>query len=169
MSTLIIIIIASIIEVFNLLLLKLYKKKSLAVISIVFGALILLNGIMLFQKVQLVPFALGCEIGLALIAEFICVAECSKELRAISAAVLTVFAIVFLFVGQTSYTKEFDGKEYMGLYSRSTGFGETKVTYYEKLSPPFISSKGYCVENYGIILGDADLGSLEPVSIEYAN
>ena len=62
MSTLIILITASIIEIFNLLLLKIYKKKSLAVISAIFGIIVLLNGIMLLQKVQLVPFALECEL-----------------------------------------------------------------------------------------------------------
>ncbi len=167
MSTLIMLIISILFEVFDLLIWKRYKKTPQAIICAIIGINVVFNAVILILRLQLEPFPLGLEVALILAFQLIFILYSAPELRVISISVLIVIALAFLVVHNSSVVKEFDGKECVGLYQKATGFGETKVTYYEKKAYPFISAKPFCTENYGVILGEPDFDRNEPFSVEY--
>lgn len=167
MSTVLILIICVIFEIFDLLILRHYKKAPIAILCALMGCAIIFNAVMLILKLQLEPFVLGLEVAVILASEFIIIVAYAPEIRIAAAAVLIFIALALLVVHNTSIVKDFNQKEYIGLYSKNTGFGETKITYYERKAYPFISSEAYCTENYGIIMGEPDFDKIAPYSIDF--
>lgn len=157
---------------FDLIVYKIYKRMPLIAGSIILAIPLIATVVMMFCHVQFEPFVFGCIMCGSVLCEYFCVVA-SFHKKAISVTctiILTAFAIAFVMLHQSCIYKDFEGKEYAGVYSEQTGFGETKVTYYEKHGFLFISTDYYCIENYGVYLGkDPNFDSLEPTSIEYAD
>mgnify|MGYP007007800383 CR=1 FL=1 len=94
----------------------------------------------------------------------------SKNFGVILTITLIVSSLVFFvygsFVGVV--VKNFDGKNYVGIYENITGLGETVVTYYDVKLSILMSTEYSFSENYGILLcGSDEIFDNQPYKIEY--
>lgn len=146
------------------------KNRISIICCSILVALFLFNIILTLNELALVPNLFDIEIIFCLILELVLFMVSFKNTRLVALFTLVIIlsGIGYFILREDFVEKNIDNKSYIGLYDSFLGTSETKVFYYEIYNGAFVSTKCYCIENYGIILsGVLNIEVITPTSVEY--
>ena len=153
------------------------KRKSAGVGMVISGLLLVLEVVLYFFHLQLVPIVKQVCLSLTVfifLLDVLVFKKTKKRFKAVlSYSVSTVISfcvaimLFFTFQFPIGTVPAKDGN-YLGVYDKILGISETWIDYYEYRSPFFISLKCSYSEYYGMVLGtEKDIFNMSPYDVEY--